>query len=136
MTRKQIALEVVTWILTVFIFVIFFRAGILKFSDSSFWAAAFRNMGFPVWFRIVIAVLETAGAVFLLWPRTASYAALNLAVVMVGAIGTVLTVGSTRNLVQPIAALVLLCIVAALRWRKRYRLPWSHSAISAPSSLS
>ncbi len=134
MTKKQIVLEIVAWILTLFLVLVFFRAGVTKFSDSGFWAAAFRHWGFPVWFRILIGVVEAGGALLLLWPRTASYAAINLGVVMVGAIGTVLVAGQTRNLVQPTVALLLCSVVAALRWRKRLHMPARSAAIFSATS--
>ena len=134
MTKKQIALEVVTWILTAFLILMFFNAGIRKFNPDGLWALMFRNFGFPVWFLFLIGALEVGGAVLLIWPRTTFYGALSLATIMVGAIITMRA--HPRNLPQPIVALLLCSVVAALRWKKRLQLSSSQSAMRAPSSSS
>lgn len=119
MQAKQIAREVTLWTLTILLVLAFGNAGIRKFSDHGGWAVMFRNVGFPVWFRITIGVIETAAAALLLYPRTAAYGAMAGAVVMIGAIATVTTQNWGRGLPQPIIALVISLIVLAMRWRQR-----------------
>jgi uncharacterized membrane protein YphA (DoxX/SURF4 family) len=131
MSVRRIAKEVVLWLFTLLLALLFIKAGVEKFDDAGGWSRAFRHFGFPVWFRIAIGAIEAAGAVLLLWPRTASYGAISLAVVMAGAIGTHIKAGDF-NPVAPIA-LVLCAIVAIFRWRQRLtRTANPPSAVPAP----
>jgi uncharacterized membrane protein YphA (DoxX/SURF4 family) len=115
MTKKRIAIEVLAWFLSLWLAFIFAKAGIAKFDDGSGWAAAFRNWHFPVWFRLLIGVVETLAAALVLWPRTASYGAALMAVVMLGAIGTFAV--HHRMHPAPITALVVAVVVLLLRRR-------------------
>jgi putative oxidoreductase len=129
--RKQIAREVIIWMLTILLVLAFGNAGIRKFSDHGGWAVMFRNVGFPVWFRIMIGVIETAAALLLLYPRTAAYGAMAGVVVMIGALATAITQGGRFGLPQPIIALVVSLIVLAMRWRQRATIRGSASTVVA-----
>ena len=136
MSVRKIAREVVAWLLAIFLFINFFRAGIAKFDDASGWARSFQAWGFPVWFRVAIGVIETAAAILILWPRTAAYGAAAMAAVMLGAIGTFAVNGTMHP--TPIVTLVWATLVLFLRWRQRIG-PRPHhiqSAINVPSSTS
>jgi hypothetical protein len=63
--------DVALWVVAAFLMYVFARQGVAKFSDSSGWAKAFAMWHYPVWFRIVIGVLETVAAGLLLTRRTA-----------------------------------------------------------------
>ena len=75
---------------------------------------AFDKVGLGQWFRYFTGLLEVAGAIGLLIPRYAFYAAVLLAIVMVGAIIAHVTVlgGSPA---AALALLVLSGIIAYLR---------------------
>ena len=82
--------------------------------------AQFEAFGYAQWFRFAIGVVEGLGAVLLLIPRTATWGASLLMLVMVGALYSHLTSGigspvhATRNL-------VLLGLIAFARWKDAYR---------------
>ncbi len=72
----------------------FVKNGYLKFDPEGFWGPAFKRWGYPVWFLFFIGVLEFAGGLLILVPRFAGYAALTLALVMLGALITRLIHGT------------------------------------------
>jgi putative oxidoreductase len=80
-----------------------------------FQAAAMR--GFPTWIRVVVGLVETAGAIGLLVPGMATFAAVMLAAVMVPATLTQYASGSGHIWV-PIVVLALLLFVA---WRRNVK---------------
>jgi putative oxidoreductase len=119
------AREVLLWALAAMLISVFVRAGLDKFDASSGWARAFTFWGYPVWFRILIGVLEIGAALLLLWPRTAAYGAAIIIVVMLGGMGTHVFVehrpsGVTSELLQ----LIFAAAVLAGRWRTRIQ-PWA-----------
>lgn len=122
-SRKQIAFEAVLWVFALFLAWIFFRQGIAKFDETSGWATAFRTWHFPVWFRILIGVLETSAALLLLWKRTAFAGAVIIMVVMLGAMGTHVYWGRPGQVTSEVLPLVLSAIVALGR-RKSFLLHW------------
>jgi uncharacterized membrane protein YphA (DoxX/SURF4 family) len=116
----RIVREIFLWALTALLVMVFVRAGLDKFDDSSGWARAFRFWGYPVWFRLTIGALELLGALLILWPRTAAYGGAIIAVIMLGGMGTHIFVerrpaGVTSEIVQ----LVFSSILVAGRWRQR-----------------
>jgi uncharacterized membrane protein YphA (DoxX/SURF4 family) len=126
LNRRQIALEGVLWVFALFLAWVFIRQGIAKFSDTSGWARAFRVWHFPVWFRVLIGVLETSAAVLLLTTRTAFAGAVIIVVVMIGAMGTHVYWGQPRQVTSEILPLFLATMVAlgrhrsfVLRWPAR-----------------
>ncbi len=119
MRAKQIAKEVVIWILTIGMVLMFGNAGIRKFFEHSGWTRMFHNLGFPDWFRILIGVLETGAAALIALPRTAAYGAALMISIMLGAIATVAIHGWMRAFPQPIIALLVATIILVARWRQR-----------------
>jgi putative oxidoreductase len=130
-SKREIALEVVLWVFALFLAWVFIRQGVAKFDDTSGWARAFRTWHFPVWFRILIGVLETSAAVLLLWKRTAFAGALIIIVVMLGAMATHVYWGRPGQVTSEILPLVLSTLVALGR-RKAFLLrPWSQPVPAA-----
>ena len=119
MQAKQIVKEVLIWIVTVLLILMFGNAGIRKFFESGGWTRMFHNLGLPDWFRIVIGVLETAAALLLALPRTAAYGGALVVTIMIGALAEVVMHGWTRAYMQPIVAMTLGAIVLIARWRQR-----------------
>jgi putative oxidoreductase len=74
------------WILSSLVAVTFLAAGGAKLAGVPVMVDMFDKVGLGQWFRYFTALLEVTGAIGLLIPRYAFYAALLLAVVMVGAI--------------------------------------------------
>lgn len=111
-SRRQIVLDIVLWAFALFLAWVFIRQGFAKFSDTSGWARAFRVWHFPVWFRIIIGVLETSAAVLLLTRRTAFAGAIIIVVVMVGAMATHVYWGRPGQVTSEVLPLFLSTMVA------------------------
>jgi len=74
------------WILSGLVALVFLAAGGAKLAGVPLMVEMFDKVGLGQWFRYFTAVLEVAGAIGLLMSRYAFYAAVLLAIVMVGAI--------------------------------------------------
>lgn len=75
------------WVLTILLVLLFAQTGVGKFAIPA-WADMFARWGYSDTFRYLIGVLEILGAIGLLIPRTASYAATGLIGIMLGGIVT------------------------------------------------
>lgn len=118
MTMLSKARVVVSWLLQVVVGVAFVPIGLAKFNDPM-WVRGFEHWGYPPAFRILIGLIETTAGVMLLVPRLTSYAALLLAAVMVGAIGTHAV--AHQPWFRPLPHLTILLVLAWLRWPSRWR---------------
>ena len=95
--------------------------GSAKFTAAAWWSARFTEWGYPDGFSYVIGGIEMLAAVLLLVPAWAAYAASVLIVVMVSALITVLVHPGDPTADGPIVHLVLLAIILAVRWQRRWR---------------
>jgi uncharacterized membrane protein YphA (DoxX/SURF4 family) len=121
----RIAAEVFLWALALMLIMVFARAGWNKFDASSGWAKAFAFWGYPVWFRVLIGVLEIVAVVLLVWPRTAAYGAAIIILVMAGGMGThVFVEHRPSRVTSELLHFVFASIVLAGRWRTRIT-PWT-----------
>jgi uncharacterized membrane protein YphA (DoxX/SURF4 family) len=102
------------WILSGLLALAFLGAGGTKLAGAAPMVQLFGKVGLGHWFRYFTGVLEVAGAFGLLISRYAFYAAILLALVMVGAIIAHLTVLDTSP-AAPIVLLVLSGTIAYLR---------------------
>jgi putative oxidoreductase len=109
--------DLALWLPTLFLVYVFAQQGPSKFSDSSGWAKAFAVWHFPVWFRILIGVLETGAAVLLLTRRSAPIGAALIALVMLGGMGTHIYRGHPEQVTSEVVPLVLSVVVLRGRWR-------------------
>ena len=87
MPMKRRAATVLVWLVTIWETLTMGLSGAAKFMGDT-WQLMFATWGYPVWFTSVVGVLEIGGALLLLVPRAAPYAAAGLIVVMVGALVT------------------------------------------------
>jgi putative oxidoreductase len=110
--RRQIAIDVVLWVFALFLAWVFIRQGTSKFSNTSGWARAFHVWHFPVWFRLMIGVIETAAALLLLTRRTALVGALLIILVMLGAMATHIYWGRPQQVTSEVLPLLLATLVA------------------------
>ena len=111
---KRIRL-VVAWGLGVYFAQMYVPMGWVKFDPEGFWTAAFERWGYPIWLRWLVGAIEVAGGILLLVPWVASYAALAVGVVMVGALVTRL--GDARYVdVAWISAYLLGLLWIAFEW--------------------
>ena len=103
------------WILSGLLALAFLGAGGAKLAGAAAMVEIFNKVGLGQWFRYFTGVLEVAGAIGLLISRYAFYAAILLAIVMVGAIIAHLTVlGSS-----PVAPVVLLVLSGTIAWLRK-----------------
>ena len=116
--RRQTAADIVLWVFALFLAWVFIRQGTAKFSDTSGWARAFRAWHFPVWFRVLIGVLETSAAVLLLTRRSAFAGAIIIIIVMLGAMATHVYWGHPEQVTSEILPLLLATVIAIARWKK------------------
>jgi putative oxidoreductase len=110
--RRQIAIDVVLWVFALFLAWVFIRQGTSKFSNTSGWARAFHVWHFPVWFRLMIGVIETAAALLILTRRTALLGALLIILVMLGAMATHIYWGRPQQMTSEVLPLLLATLVA------------------------
>ncbi len=93
----------------------FLLAGTLKLTGLPMEVQLFSAVGIGQWFRYVTGSLQVGGAIGLFVPALAPFAALLLAVVMVGAILTHLFVHVGGSPLMPIALLPTTIAIAYLR---------------------
>src|SRR5689334_22011689 len=105
------------WLITILLAAAFFAAGMAKFSPTGQWAHMFAAWHFAPWFRILIAVLEVAAALLILWPRTAFLAASLIAVIMIGGMATHVWWHQAAEMKHEIIPFILAIIVAFARRR-------------------
>jgi putative oxidoreductase len=103
------------WILSGLVSLAFLAAGGGKLAGTAVMVGLFDKVGLGQWFRYFTGLLEVAAAIGLLIPRYACYAAVLLAIVMVGAITAHVTVlgGS------PAPAAVLLVLTGTIAYLRK-----------------
>ena len=104
---------IVLRVISALLAVVMVGPGVQKFT-SPMWERMFRTWGYPDGFYLVIGAIEVLGGIGLLIPRTASYCAASLSVVMIGAAITQIALGG-RNGFGEIVFATLLAIVAYVR---------------------
>src|SRR5205823_5821241 len=115
MNRARAVDAFVVWTLSILLAGLFLLTGVPKvlgIEAVGFQASAMR--GFPAAMRVIVGVVECVGAIGLLVPATASFAAIVLAVVMVPATLTQYASGEGHVWV-PVIVLALLLIIP---WRR------------------
>jgi uncharacterized membrane protein YphA (DoxX/SURF4 family) len=104
------------WVLSILMAAMFLFAGLTKLMGAEMHVVNFDRWGYPLTFMYVVGLIEVAGALLLLIPRLASYAALLLSVNMLGANLTHIAAGEYTMLVMPLMLLAFLVVVAWGRW--------------------
>jgi uncharacterized membrane protein YphA (DoxX/SURF4 family) len=94
---------------------LFLASGIGKLVGLDAMKETFEHFGYSAEFRLVIGVLETAGAVGLTIRPLVFWAALGLCGIMVGAIWSHVL---HDPLYMALPALVVLCLLAVIAWRR------------------
>jgi uncharacterized membrane protein YphA (DoxX/SURF4 family) len=112
------AARAILWLFQAWTAFAFVVIGIGKFRNP-FWLAAFPRWGYSDGFRMLIGVLECLGGLLMAFPRTALYAALVIAAIMIGALGTLLL--NHEKLFAPIFWLVVVSIVGYARRKQAWR---------------
>jgi putative oxidoreductase len=102
------------WILSGLVSLTFLAAGGGKLAGTAVMVEMFGKVGLGQWFRYLTGLLEVAGGIGLLMSRYAFYAAVLLAIVMVGAI--IAEIAVLGDSPAPAAVLLVLSgIIAYLR---------------------
>jgi uncharacterized membrane protein YphA (DoxX/SURF4 family) len=114
--------SVAVWATTIILAAVFLLAGVTKFTNGEA-VKAFENWGYPDWFRILIGVLEIAGALLLLYPKTASLGAITLACIMVGATITILRAATPLGYGTLLSAAFPVLFFVSLSSLAYYRFP-------------
>jgi putative oxidoreductase len=109
--------RIIAWILTIFLLIVFTSAGGAKLVNSPAMVREFAQVGLGQWFRYFTGILEISGAIGLLVPSVRFWAALQIALVMVGATLANLTVLHLPALARLTAVLLALALVLA--WLRR-----------------
>ncbi|MFN2399944.1 MAG: DoxX family protein [Gemmatimonadaceae bacterium] len=116
MERRNAAKLVAIWVVSAMLSAVFLIVGIPKLiGGESHWVDAFAMMGYPSWLRVLVGLAETVGALCLLIPGTAVFAATVLALLMVGATYAQLTLGNPGGAAIPFMLGILLGLVAWFR---------------------
>jgi uncharacterized membrane protein YphA (DoxX/SURF4 family) len=115
----KIAANVLGWILALFLAVVFLFAGGVKLIGSPAMIHEFDQIGIGQWFRYFTGIWEVLGAIGILIPKYRFWAALELAIVMLGATFTNIVILH----VPPLARLtsLLLALALVLAWLRRSR---------------
>jgi uncharacterized membrane protein YphA (DoxX/SURF4 family) len=91
-------------------------AGLPKIFGGQDWTRNFELWGYPDWMRIIVGLVEVAGAILLVVPRFSLFAAGALTVIMAGAMYTQFIYGSFREAVIPMILFLLLASIVIARW--------------------
>jgi uncharacterized membrane protein YphA (DoxX/SURF4 family) len=110
---------VTLWAVQILLATFYLLAAYGKLTSRPQWIELFRSWGFPDKFYLVIGALEVLGAIGLLIPRTAGYAAAGLILLMIGAALTHLIHGDGLQVLRPLIFMVFLAFVL---YRRR---PWA-----------
>src|ERR671915_70229 len=118
MAKKRAVNDFVVWTLSVILAGIFLLTGVPKFFTwEPIVLAAAGMRDFPAWIRVIVGIVEVAGAVGLLVPSTATFAALMLGALMVPATLTQYASGEGALWVP----LVLLAALVFVAWRRNVK---------------
>lgn len=105
----------ISWLVQILLAIFYALAASGKLISRPQVIEMFRNWGFPDKFYLVIGILELLGAIGLLIPRIASYAASGLIMLMIGAAVTHLVNGEGLQVLRPIIFMMLLALIVYLR---------------------
>ena len=113
--RPGKAVNIALWVAQLLLALAFLGAASGKLLGKPEMVGLYETIGIGQWFRYVTGLLEVAGAVLVVVPRTKAFGAALLAMVMVGAVLTHLFI--LHN--PPTAAAVLLVLAGAVVWGRR-----------------
>jgi len=106
---------IVAWVLQGLLALLFVAAASGKLTANPQVIEMFEGWGYPRGFMLLIGVLELAGAIGLLIPRTNGHAAMGLIGLMIGAAVTHLIAGEGLQVLRPILFAAPLAVIVMLR---------------------
>ena len=115
--RPGKGLNITLWCVQVLLALAFLGASSVKLMGQSEMVGLFEAVGIGQWFRYVTGILELAGAVLIVVPKTRSVGAALLVAIMLGAIATHLFILHSA----PIGPLVLLLLSSFVVWGRGAR---------------
>ncbi len=118
-SKARKARLLLAWLVGAYLAWMYFKMGWVKFDPDGFWTDAFERWGYPVSLRLLVGLIEVAGAVLLLIPWTTSYGALGLGAVMIGAWVTRFNDGRMVDVAWITAYTVALAWIAFEWWEWR-----------------
>lgn len=107
--------KLVTWVLCIVVAGFFVMSAIPKLTQKAEIVGAFEAWGYSTTLLLLIGVLELLGAILLLIPRTATWGAAIIVVVMGGAAYTHLSTG----IGSPMTAIIALLLAAVAGWLRK-----------------
>jgi putative oxidoreductase len=113
--KPSLLLTIPGWLLSILLALVFLAVGGLKLLSRPVAVQEFAQVGLGQWFRYFTGILEVCGAIGLLVPAVARWAAVALATVMSGAIVAHLT---TLHTPPTLPAILLVLILAAAGLRR------------------
>src|SRR5215467_10112196 len=94
------------WLLRAGVAALFIFVGWTKFNDHSQWVTIFRQIGFGQWFRYFTGIVQVAGGLLVLVPRTFTIGIILISCTMAGAMAAWLfLLGEPINALIPAALL-------------------------------
>ncbi len=106
--------KIIDWLVRLLLALAFTLASLGKLTANPGVLEMFTRFGFPDGFHLLIGVLELAGAVLLLIPKTRQVAVMILAMIVVGAAGAHLVHDPLLELIRPLVFAVFLALVLYL----------------------
>jgi len=100
--------KIADWFVRCLIALAFLAASLGKLTSSPGVLERFATYGYPEGFHLLIGVVELAGAILLLIPRTSRYAIAILSVIVIGAAGTHLINDPPVELIRPLVFAIFL----------------------------
>ncbi len=113
------AKNIVGWVLQILLGVLFLISAVPKLMGEATVVANFEHWGYPGWFLTLTGTLELLGAIGLLIPMTAGWAAPGLVLLMLGAAWTHISNNEGVAVLVPLLLAAVLAVVAYLRWPLR-----------------
>jgi uncharacterized membrane protein YphA (DoxX/SURF4 family) len=107
--------SVISWVVQILLATFYVLAASGKLMSRPQVIEMFRHWGFPDKFYLVVGALELLGAIGVLIPRLAGYAASGLIVLMIGAALTHLINGEGLQVLRPLIFIMSLALIVYLR---------------------
>lgn len=110
-------IRIAGWVVVGVTSLFFVQSGMQKLAGVEQMTDMFQQLGYPDWGRIVVGLIEIAGAVLLALPRFTAYAAAGLGVLMIGAVVSEIMAGHGFGALLPAQWLIVFVLVAAARFK-------------------
>ena len=114
---------IISWVLAGLLALAFLAGAAGKLTGAA--TRTFAHWGYPAWFARLIGVLELAGAIGLLIPKTTRFAVLGLTAIMFGAAYTHL---ANHEGIQVLRPIIFLAVLWGVWWLRRTRHNSIHTA--------